>query len=114
MFQQGPSLASDTRPLSVIAHNDNHQQLFNKHKLPWGVQWEIARLVSSGKLKYGEIPVPELMKLRGPNAVAAPLVEKLLGQQKGDRRHREIYEKTFERELSTRVKSTLKPLIFLP
>lgn len=114
VFLQGPSLASDAQSLVIIAHSDHHQKFFNKHKISWGVQWEIARLVSSRKLEYGEILMDDLKKLCGPSTVAAPLVEKLFRKQKGNIRYRRTYEEAFERELSTRVRLTRSVRIFWP
>ncbi|KAF8517651.1 RNA dependent RNA polymerase-domain-containing protein [Gautieria morchelliformis] len=90
-------------PLILIAHSDRHQPFFNKYQLSWGVQWEIARLVSSQKLRYDDIPLYVIKKLAGPNAVAAPRVERLLRPQKGEGRYRQTYEEAFERELNTRL-----------
>ncbi|KAF8581588.1 hypothetical protein K439DRAFT_1353522 [Ramaria rubella] len=86
----------------VIAHSDIHQRFFEKHRLSWGVQWEIGRLISSEKLRYEEIQVTILKNLTGPSAVAAPLVEKLLGPQKGKAQYCQTYEEAFARELSVK------------
>ena len=113
VFLQGPLLASEARSPIVITHSDHHQKLFDKYKLAWGVQWEIARLVSSQKLQYDQILIDDLRKLEGPNAVAAPLVEQLLLPQKRDMRYRRRYEEAYERELNTRVRTTLELLVFV-
>jgi hypothetical protein len=99
--------SSAPKPI-IVAHSDRHQLFFNKHQLSWGVQWEIARLVSSQKLHYKDIPVHVIKELAGPNAVAAPLVEQLLHPQKGDGRYRRTYEEAFEKELNIRVLLALR------
>jgi RNA-dependent RNA polymerase len=70
----------------VVAYSKSVQNWIDSRCLPWGVQWEIARLVSSGKLNYSQIrmsTLDELQKL-GSNSKAAPLVEQMLLQKEGN------------------------------
>lgn len=56
------------------------QHLFEKKKVPYGVQYEIARYVSLGKLGYQDVLVEwldEFMKL-GTNREAMPVLAKKL------------------------------------
>ncbi|KDQ17068.1 hypothetical protein BOTBODRAFT_30455 [Botryobasidium botryosum FD-172 SS1] len=61
-----------------VAHSKHHQRLMDGRKLAWGVQWEVARLVSCGLFKWEDIPPAELDKLTGSNAEAGPKVLKSL------------------------------------
>ncbi|KAJ3882906.1 RNA dependent RNA polymerase-domain-containing protein [Lentinula edodes] len=64
----------------LVAYSRSFQQWIAARKLPWGVEWEIARLVSIGKIKYDTVQMSALdeLKKQGTNAKAAPLVEKIL------------------------------------
>ncbi|KAH8114962.1 RNA dependent RNA polymerase-domain-containing protein [Phellopilus nigrolimitatus] len=73
-----PSAESDHHEPVFIAFDGSYQIFFDKRELSFGVQWEIARLVSAGRLKYGDIPVAVLDKLKGTNTNAAPQVVRLL------------------------------------
>ncbi|KAJ4498650.1 RNA dependent RNA polymerase-domain-containing protein [Lentinula lateritia] len=71
------------RPLHdpvLVAYSRSFQQWIAARKLPWGVEWEIARLVSIGKIRYDTVQISALdeFKKQGTNAKAAPLVEKIL------------------------------------
>ncbi|KAL4070840.1 RNA dependent RNA polymerase-domain-containing protein [Scleroderma citrinum] len=83
---EGPVLPSPTSPgrnitndesLHVIAHHPHLQKCFDAREIRFGVQWQIARLVTLGHIAYKEIPIPTLDKLTGPNQSAAPLVDEL-------------------------------------
>lgn len=65
-----------------MAYSQHHQRQFDKRRLGWGVQWEIARLYSCGKLNWEDIVIPSLDHLVGSNAVAATKVslDVLLGK----------------------------------
>lgn len=56
------------------------QNLFTAKKLPYGAQYEINRLVSVGKLTYGNILIEDVNKLAkmGTNREAAPATAKLM------------------------------------
>jgi hypothetical protein len=43
-------------------------------RIPWGVQWEIARGVLNGHWKWSEVTPSKLDLLKGSNAEAAPKV----------------------------------------
>jgi hypothetical protein len=46
--------------------------MFDSRGLRFGVQYEIARLVSRGAFSYEDIVLYNLQRLTGPNAVAVP------------------------------------------
>lgn len=56
------------------AHRDAHQPRINK--LSTGVQWEIARLISRGKISYTDLSSDCLSELMGSSADVAPNVPK--------------------------------------
>lgn len=94
-------------PIIVIAHSDHHQKYFDR--LSWGVLWEIARLISSQRLRFGDIRIDDLSSLEGLNTIAAPLVEQRLCTQKRDNQsRRQTYDEAFAKEISTKVLSTSK------
>jgi len=67
-----PALKNAQSPPSPL------QTFFNAKKLPYGVQYEIARLVSLGKMSYDDVSigiVDEVARL-STNAEAAPLTVK--------------------------------------
>lgn len=99
---------SNSATIIEVAHSDSHQRFFDKLNLAWGVLWEIARLVTSQRLQYGDIPLSVLGDLTGANAVAAPLVEQRLLPQNGDARYRRVYGEAFAKEVNLRVQSILK------
>ncbi|KAJ3799108.1 RNA dependent RNA polymerase-domain-containing protein [Lentinula aff. detonsa] len=78
------SRQEDSRPSLhipvLVAYSRSVQKWITARGLPWGVEWEIARLVSIGKIDYGNVEISALDKLKkeGTNAKAAPLVEKIL------------------------------------
>lgn len=59
------------------AHHLHLQKCFDKREIRFGVQWQIARLVTLGHITYDDVPVPALDTLKGPNQSTAPLVDKL-------------------------------------
>lgn len=63
----------------IIAHHGRLQKYFDTKEIRYGVQWQIARLVTIGHITYEDVAIPELDKLRGPNQFAAPLVDNLYG-----------------------------------
>ncbi|KAJ3896058.1 RNA dependent RNA polymerase-domain-containing protein [Lentinula edodes] len=71
-----------SKPVTIteVGKPVSFQQWIAARKLPWGVEWEIARLVSIGKIKYDTVQMSALdeLKKQGTNAKAAPLVEKIL------------------------------------
>lgn len=83
---EGPALPSPLSPERsttsnespfVIAHHLHLQKCFDKREIRFGVQWQIARLVTLGHITYDDVPVPALDTLKGPNQSTAPLVDKL-------------------------------------
>ncbi|KAF9268058.1 hypothetical protein L218DRAFT_892734 [Marasmius fiardii PR-910] len=65
-----------------IAHSPEWQGIFDEKKLPFGVQWEIARLVSTEKLAFDDLKLEKLECLQslGTNEKAAPMVEKIFAK----------------------------------
>lgn len=61
------------------AHSSHLQRCFDKRNLPYGVQYEIARLITMG-FRYDQILMVDLDKLQkeGSNATAAPKTAKVL------------------------------------
>ncbi|KIJ49639.1 hypothetical protein M422DRAFT_205121 [Sphaerobolus stellatus SS14] len=71
-------LREDQGEIAVVSHSNAYQGYFDKH-LPWGAQWEIARLVSIGKLKYDDISLDSLRPFLGAsNGLAARKMESIL------------------------------------
>ncbi|KDQ11268.1 hypothetical protein BOTBODRAFT_177510 [Botryobasidium botryosum FD-172 SS1] len=63
----------------IIAHNKEYIPAIESRKLSWGVQWEIARLISSGKLTWDHVTLPALDHLTGKNAeVSCKKISKIL------------------------------------
>ncbi|CAA7271027.1 unnamed protein product [Cyclocybe aegerita] len=61
----------------LIVHCPTVQRLFEKMKICRGVQYELARLVSSERLSYNDITPDKLKKLVGCNKISAPQVEEV-------------------------------------
>ncbi|KAJ4478201.1 RNA dependent RNA polymerase-domain-containing protein [Lentinula aciculospora] len=73
---EGVAFVDDDAPsVSDEAYSKPVQKWITDRHLPWGVQWEIARLVSIGKIDYSNIQISALDELRkeGTDAKAAPL-----------------------------------------
>ncbi|KAF8969583.1 RNA dependent RNA polymerase-domain-containing protein [Flammula alnicola] len=58
----------------LIAHCPKTQRLMERVQLSRGVRYELARLVTSGKLHYSDITEEKLLNLQGPNEIAAPKI----------------------------------------
>ena len=71
--------------------------------MTWGVQWEIARFYTLGRLQYGDIPIPKLDELKGTNAQVAGQVARVLLLGEADSQGQIFYEKSFAREMSSKV-----------
>lgn len=69
-----------------------------------GAQWEIARLISLGRVDGRKIKITDLQTLRGSNAEFAPkVVQKLLPQALRTSQDSELMEKAFARENAAKV-----------
>ncbi|KAJ8086723.1 hypothetical protein PM082_005546 [Marasmius tenuissimus] len=69
----------------AVAHSPAWQPIFDELQLPFGVLWEISRLVSVDKLSFDRIEkgkIEELARLK-TNSRAAPSVEKILLGKEG-------------------------------
>jgi hypothetical protein len=84
----------------IIAHSDKYQELFNNKNVCVGVQMEIARLVSSEKIKeWAKISIRDVVdRLCGDNRTSAPLVEEIFCP-----REMTTYKARFGEEISARV-----------
>ncbi|KAK7060569.1 hypothetical protein VNI00_001335 [Paramarasmius palmivorus] len=73
-----PEVESESRPIDKPYYVC--QRSLDKWELPFGVLWEINRLVASGKICESDIKVKHLLEIKrlGNNTQAAPLVEKKL------------------------------------
>ncbi|KIO08385.1 hypothetical protein M404DRAFT_997314 [Pisolithus tinctorius Marx 270] len=80
----------------VIAHHGRLQKYFDAKGIRYGVQWQIARLVTMGHMSYEDVAIPELDRLKGPNQLAAPLVDNLYGGNSSE--NVEVSEVFFSRE----------------
>ncbi|KDR83661.1 hypothetical protein GALMADRAFT_150744 [Galerina marginata CBS 339.88] len=62
------------------------QRMFDTRKIPYGVQYEIARYISLGKFEYSQIYLPELFKLSElqTNREAVPATTKIILQPLAD------------------------------
>jgi hypothetical protein len=94
----------------LIAHSPLCQTYFEQYGISTGVQYEIARLHSSGLLSYEHISRDLIQSLRGPSADAAPNVSRLLASGSATA-HGMAYAQAFAKELATRVRPlSLPPL----
>ncbi len=78
-------------------------KLFEGRGLSTGVQWELARLVSNGRLdSYDKLDISLLDKLKGTNLEAAPKVIQLI---RPDLHKEDVsqFSKAFAAELAHRV-----------
>lgn len=48
----------------LIAHDQNVQRMFDELRIPWGVQYEIARGITSGRWDWEEVTRDKLKCLR--------------------------------------------------
>jgi hypothetical protein len=65
----------------IQAHSDHLQKCFDSRKLSCGVQWEIARLVTTKRedpTDFSFIPIDCLDSLKGSNAESAEKTAKLI------------------------------------
>ncbi|KIJ68575.1 hypothetical protein HYDPIDRAFT_106781 [Hydnomerulius pinastri MD-312] len=79
-----PQTAQTDEQPYIIAHHQHLQRVFDHKRVPFGVQWMVARLVTLEKIKYEGISVSDIDKLRGSNEHSAPLVERFFGGSNGD------------------------------
>ncbi|TFY59667.1 hypothetical protein EVG20_g7698 [Dentipellis fragilis] len=69
---------STTESPYIIAHNVHAQACMDARGLAWGVQWELARLVSSERYKWSDLSPEALDRLKGTCKEVAPFIEDLL------------------------------------
>ncbi|CAL1694877.1 unnamed protein product [Somion occarium] len=65
----------------VIAHDDLVQSQMDRHKLAWGVQYEIARGVSNRRWTWKEVTLDKIRQLQGDNTKACEVPAIILGKQ---------------------------------
>lgn len=96
---ESPPSSYPPNVLHIVAFSPAHQQYFDRH-LPWGAQWEIARLVSSKRLKYDDISMQSLTVLHGKdNQSAAAEIERILCSSTFDTQNESVYRTYFAKEL---------------
>ncbi|KAL5640276.1 hypothetical protein ACGC1H_007522 [Rhizoctonia solani] len=62
-----------------VAHSPSHQKAFDDMGIPWAVQWEVARLVTTHpELSWDDIPLKSLEQLCGAASEFAPRVARIL------------------------------------
>lgn len=65
-------------PHRTICHSQPAQKLMEDFKIPWGVQYELARGVLADRWTWDKVTAPVLEELRGSNAQAAPKVNEVM------------------------------------
>lgn len=65
-------------PHHTICHSQLAQQRMERFKIPWGVQYELARGVLAERWTWDAVTDPVLKKLQGSNAQAAPRVNAVM------------------------------------
>ncbi|KII91170.1 hypothetical protein PLICRDRAFT_696285 [Plicaturopsis crispa FD-325 SS-3] len=93
---------SDPEEPFIVAYDPKIQRCMDARGLEVGVQWEIARLVASGRLHYDNITIADLDRLKGPNAKAAPQVLEILLNVLRDADAKEAKANAFAREEAAR------------
>ncbi|TFY61555.1 hypothetical protein EVJ58_g4443 [Rhodofomes roseus] len=63
---------------SIIAHDRKVQQMMDVKRISWGVQYELARGVCSGRWQWNDVTAKKLDTLRGTDSEAAPRVESVM------------------------------------
>ena len=66
-----------------MCHSSQAQQLLDALEISWGVQYELARGVSSKTWTWDDVTFDVLEHLRGPNYVAAPKVHTVMSKAMG-------------------------------
>ncbi|KAJ7638893.1 RNA dependent RNA polymerase-domain-containing protein, partial [Roridomyces roridus] len=92
-ISDSPSVAGPSKPIKsaklgnddnepvIISHSSSHHRLFRNLKLPYGVQYEIARLAAADKDGFNKLDEAGLKKLKGlSNAEAVPRIPELFGE----------------------------------
>jgi hypothetical protein len=70
-------------PRQTICHSVHAQELMERLKISWGVQYELARGVLAGRWKWDDVTVHVLERLQGSNAEAAPRVDAVMREIEG-------------------------------
>ncbi|KZT43218.1 hypothetical protein SISSUDRAFT_1116585 [Sistotremastrum suecicum HHB10207 ss-3] len=65
-------------PYAVVAFDPATQNLLNRFNVPWGVIWEISRLITNKKISWHHITPGILSKLGKLNSEAVPMLFDLL------------------------------------
>ena len=71
-------------PLKVISHSQAVQQLMERRKISWGVQFELARGILAERWGWEDVTDMVLESLQGSNAVAAPKVRSVMAGAMGE------------------------------
>ncbi|KIY74034.1 hypothetical protein CYLTODRAFT_484791 [Cylindrobasidium torrendii FP15055 ss-10] len=84
--------------LFIIHHNRKYQPWFNKHNVPYGAQYELARLLKAGRLSPENLDYTFVTSLGGlSNVAAVALVEQRAGTSNGKSLSTRLY-KAFDAE----------------
>jgi len=67
-----------------------------------GVRYELGRLVSAGKLRYGQLTEEALLQLQGPNQEAVPKISEVFFGEKSP--HSVDMESAFANEIAAHVR----------
>ena len=70
-------------PHRIICHSEHAQNLMERLKISWGVQYELARGVLAGRWTWDDATIDVLKQLRGSNAHAAPRVNTIMSGATG-------------------------------
>ena len=65
-------------PHRTICHSQHAQQLMERLKIPWGVQFELARGVLAERWTWEHVTESVLQQLKGSNAQAAPKINAVM------------------------------------
>lgn len=68
----------EAKKIFIIAHNRDVQKQMDSLGLAYGVQYELARGVSREAWQWEDLTYDKLVRLQGSNAIAAPLVTKVV------------------------------------
>lgn len=71
-------------PLQSICHSSDVQQLMERRRISWGVQYELARGILAERWKWEDVTKSVLDSLQGSNAVAAPRVRSVMAEATGE------------------------------
>ncbi|KAF8912203.1 RNA dependent RNA polymerase-domain-containing protein [Gymnopilus junonius] len=83
--EEDPESPPHPEDIHIIAHSPVIASLIEKIGVSHGVRYELARLISAGKLHYRKITEDKLLQLRGPNQDAVPKIAEVFFGEKSSR-----------------------------